>query len=36
MKFEVLLVNPKMTEAEDTMRRLMSECPDVQVVERDE
>lgn len=36
MKFEVSLVNPKMAQAQDTIRRLMSECPDVQVLEQDE
>jgi hypothetical protein len=36
MKFEVALDNPALMETQETMRRLASECPDVEILQCDE
>lgn len=36
MKFEVSLINPKMTQAQETMRRLSADCSEIEISERDE
>jgi hypothetical protein len=36
MKFEVGLENPKITQMQETISRLRSECPELEISERDE